>query len=135
MNKVIIIKYKFEHPFRGSNLYPFLLYFNLKISTVSSFGESITIIVNEFFLYVLVDYHIKFTNSTEKDESLPFLDTFVTQQVDGKVKVSVYRKPTHMDHHLPFELQSVRIQLPSGEDGEGFLQDIWCKNVSVIEQL
>ena len=30
--------------------------------------------------------------------------------------------------------QSVAIQLPSAEDGEGFLRNIWFKNVSVVEQ-
>ena len=43
-----------------------------------------------------LDPHIKFTNDPEKG-FLPFLDALVTRQVDGSVKVSVYRKPTHTD--------------------------------------
>ena len=43
------------------------------------------------------DPHIKFTNDPEREGCLPFLDTLVTRQADGSVKVSVYRKPTHTD--------------------------------------
>ena len=47
-----------------------------------------------------LDPHIKFTNDHEKEGCLPFLDTLVTRQADGSVKVSVYR--THTDQYLPF---------------------------------
>ena len=33
---------------------------------------------------------------------------------------------------VPGVNQSVTIQLASAEDGEGFLQDIWIKNISVV---
>ena len=39
---------------------------------------------------------------------------------------------THTGTH--FVDQSVNIQLPSAEDGEGFLQNIWFQNMSVVEQ-
>ena len=50
-----------------------------------------------------LDPDIKFTNDPEKEGCLPFLDTLVTRQADGSVKVSVYRKPTHTDQYLAFE--------------------------------
>ena len=44
-----------------------------------------------------LDHRIKFTNDSQKGGCLPFLDTFVTCQADGSVKVSKYHKPTHTD--------------------------------------
>ena len=39
-----------------------------------------------------------------------------------------------MQQWVPEVDQSVTIQLPSAEDGKGFLWNIWLKNMSIVEQ-
>ena len=40
---------------------------------------------------------IRFTMETEKDNSIPFLNTSVIRDSNGLLTTSVYRKPTHTD--------------------------------------
>ena len=59
----------------------------------------------EKFLDHLNSLHprIKFTIERSKNKELPFLDTKVKIQEDGKVTLEVYRKPTHTDQYLAFD--------------------------------
>ena len=43
---------------------------------------------------------IHFTMETEKDNSIPFLDTSVIRDSNGLLTTSVYRKPIHTDQYL-----------------------------------
>ena len=45
---------------------------------------------------------IEFTMESEVNGKLPFLDTIVTKQTDGRLVTNVYRKPTHSDRYLHF---------------------------------
>ena len=40
---------------------------------------------------------------TEKDNKLAFLDTAVLKEPDGRLTISVYRKPTHTDQYLAYD--------------------------------
>ena len=46
---------------------------------------------------------IRFTMETEKDNSIPFLDTSVIRNSNGLLTTSVYRKPTHTDQYLAYD--------------------------------
>ena len=46
---------------------------------------------------------IRFTIETENNNKIPFLDTLVTREPDGKLLRSVYRKPTHTDQYLAYD--------------------------------
>ena len=45
---------------------------------------------------------IKFTLEEEEDGKIPFLDTLLRRE-DGRLDVSVCRKPTHMDQYIRFK--------------------------------
>ena len=48
---------------------------------------------------------------TEIDNKLAFLDTAVSRELDGRLTISVYRKPTHTNQYLVYDshhLQSVK---------------------------
>ena len=48
-----------------------------------------------------VDPAIQFTvENNKEDGAIPFLDTIVKPEVDGKLSTTVYRKPTHTDQYL-----------------------------------
>ena len=43
---------------------------------------------------------IKFAEDTRAEGSVPFLNTLVTLKHNGRLIMSVHRKPTHMDQYL-----------------------------------
>ena len=46
-----------------------------------------------------VDLAIQFTVEDNWDDgAIPFLDTIVKPEADGRLSITVYRKPIHMDH-------------------------------------
>ena len=46
---------------------------------------------------------IRFTMETEKDNKLAFLDTAVLREPDGRLTISVYRKPMHTNQYLAYD--------------------------------
>ena len=51
-----------------------------------------------------LDPHIQFTREPAKENgAMPFLDTVITPDTDGNLKVSVYRKSTHTDQYLHWD--------------------------------
>ena len=52
-----------------------------------------------------MDPHIQFaTEDAKPDGSLPFLDTIILIQPDNSLLTSVYRKPTHTDLYLQWDI-------------------------------
>ena len=50
------------------------------------------------------DPTIKFTvENNKEDGAIPFLDTIVKPEADGKLSITVNRKPTHMDQYLQWD--------------------------------
>ena len=59
--------------------------------------------INKNFLQHInsVDPAIQFTvENNKEDGAIPFLDTTVKPENDGKLSITVYRKPTHTDQYL-----------------------------------
>ena len=51
-----------------------------------------------------VDPAIKFTlEDNKEDVTIPFLDTIVKLEADGKLSITANRKPTHMDQYLQWD--------------------------------
>ena len=51
-----------------------------------------------------VDPAIQFTvENSKEDGAIPFLDTIVKPEADGKLSTTVYRKPTHTDQYLQWD--------------------------------
>ena len=47
---------------------------------------------------------MKFTMEDNKEDgAIPFLDTFVKPEANGRLSITVYRKPTHMDQYLQWD--------------------------------
>ena len=48
-----------------------------------------------------IDPAIQFTvEDNKEDGAIPFLDTIVKPEADGKLSTTMYRKPTHTDQYL-----------------------------------
>ena len=41
--------------------------------------------------------------NSKEDGAIPFLDAIVKPENDGKLSITVYRKPTHMDQYLQWD--------------------------------
>ena len=51
-----------------------------------------------------VDQAIQFTvEDNKEDGAIPFLDTIVKSETDGKLSITVYRKPTHTEQYLQWD--------------------------------
>ena len=51
-----------------------------------------------------IDQNIQFTKEDSRpDGSMPFLDILITPEEDGRLKTTVYRKPTHTDLYLQWD--------------------------------
>ena len=51
-----------------------------------------------------VDPAIKFTvEDIKEDGAIPFLDTIVKPEADGRLSITSYRKPTHTDQYLQWD--------------------------------
>ena len=51
-----------------------------------------------------VDLAIRFTvEDNKEDGTIPFLDTIVKPEADGKLSITVYGKPTHTDQYLQWD--------------------------------
>ena len=51
-----------------------------------------------------VDAAIRFTvEDNKEDGAIPFLDTIVKPEADGRLSITLYRKPTHMDQYLQWD--------------------------------
>ena len=51
-----------------------------------------------------VDPAIKFrVEDNKEDGKIPFLDTSVKPEANGRLSITVYRKPTHMDQYLHWD--------------------------------
>ena len=51
---------------------------------------------------------ISFTMETEKDNTIPFLDTTVTRDSDCPLTTTVCRKPTHTNQYLAYDLHHLQ---------------------------
>ncbi len=56
------------------------------------------------FLSNSVDKNIKFAREDVKDNRLPFRDCDIHIGEDKSLHIGVYRKPTHTDRYLLFDL-------------------------------
>ena len=51
-----------------------------------------------------VDLTIRFTVEDNKENgAIPFLDTIVKPEADGRLSITVYRRPTHTDQYLQWD--------------------------------
>ena len=51
-----------------------------------------------------IDPHIQFTSEDSKpDGSMPFLDMLITPTEDGRLNITVYRKPIYRDMYLKWD--------------------------------
>ena len=51
-----------------------------------------------------VDPAIQFTvENNKEDGAIPFLDTIIKPETDGKLSITVYRKHTHTDQYLQWD--------------------------------
>ena len=52
-----------------------------------------------------VDLAIQFTvENNKEDGAIPFLDTIVKPETDGKLSITVYMKPAYMDQYLQWDI-------------------------------
>ena len=59
----------------------------------------------EFLQHIIsFDPAIQFTVANNKEDgAIPFLDTIVKPETDGKLSITVNRKPTHRDQYLQWD--------------------------------
>ena len=69
-------------------------------------GSTTVTYKEEFFQHInTVDTSIQFTVEEARPEgSIPFMDILITPQADGTFTTKVYRKPTHTDRYLQWDI-------------------------------
>ena len=66
-----------------------------------------------------IDHNIQFTcEDSREDGSIPFLDILIIPEEDGRLKITVYRKPTHTDLYIHWDSHHT---IPSKYSGIGTL--------------
>ena len=54
-----------------------------------------------------IDHNSKFTcKESREDDSIPFLDILIIPEEDGRLTTTVYRKPTHTDLYLQWDIHN-----------------------------
>ena len=56
--------------------------------------------VNQMHYNNSLSEHMKFTHETEQDKCLPYIDLTIKRQINGQLRLSVYRKDMHTDQYL-----------------------------------